>query len=74
MESSLGIHYKKERTKRPKTLRVKEKREHLATGGNHREEAGEEKLMVEGEGIGGKRHRKEEHDEKTNLHSENMLH
>ncbi len=60
-----GIHYRKEQ--RPITLRVKGKKEHLATEGITGKRQGMRKQMMEGEGIGGRRHRREEQDEKMIL-------
>ncbi len=55
-EDICGIHYIKER--RPITLRVKGKREHLATEEITGKRQGMRKQMMEGEGIRGRRHRR----------------
>jgi hypothetical protein len=49
------------------TLRVKGKREHLATEGITGKMQGMRKQMMKGEGIRGRRHRREEQGEKMNL-------
>jgi hypothetical protein len=59
------IHYRKEQ--RPIMLRVKDKGEHIATEGITGKRQGMRKQMMEGKGLEGKKHSKEEQGEKKNL-------